>query len=88
MKIWCPHCEWRPGPHDRWMCVPGCRTVWNTFETRGRCPGCARQWQTTCCLACARWSLHEAWYHVEPPEWEEIDADEELVEADTRYVNR
>src|SRR6478735_970666 len=23
-QIYCPKCEWAPGPHDRWMCTPGC----------------------------------------------------------------
>lgn len=65
--IYCPVCSWRPGPHDRWACAPGCLTVWNTFETRARCPGCAKQWRTTACLACHLPSPHAEWYHDEAP---------------------
>ena len=37
--IHCPHCAWRPGPLDRWVCTPRCGTVFNTFWTRAVCPG-------------------------------------------------
>lgn len=75
-RIYCPRCEWKPQAYDRWQCVPSCGTVWNTFETRGRCPGCAKQWQTTQCLSCHVYSLHEAWYHEE-----ELDAADHELEA-------
>ena len=75
MKIYCPRCAWAPGPHDRWMCLPACGTVWNTFETGGKCPGCGRRWTETCCLACVRWSPHEDWYH-DDTETDEQDAAE------------
>lgn len=65
VRIYCPVCVWEPSPSDRWMCVPGCHTVWNTFETRARCPGCSKQWRVTQCLACAVRSLHDDWYHDE-----------------------
>ena len=42
----------------------GCGTSWNTFLTRGRCPGCRHQWQWTSCLRCHGWSLHEDWYET------------------------
>ena len=67
----CPLCTWRPDASSRWCCepsespepfFPGCRTVWNTFSTRGRCPGCDHQWHWTSCLSCSGWSLHEDWY--------------------------
>ena len=70
-RIRCPLCLWQPRPADRWSCVAcehpeyfpdGCGTVWNTFTTRGRCPGCDHQWRWTSCLACHGWSPHEAWY--------------------------
>jgi hypothetical protein len=73
VRIYCPKCEWVPGPADRWMCTPGCHTVWNTFETRARCPGCNKQWRVTQCLLCAAVSLHEDWYH---DEWTETDSAE------------
>ena len=38
---------------------------WNTFATRGLCPGCQHQWRYTSCLECAAWSLHEDWYAAE-----------------------
>lgn len=37
--------------------------VWNTFDTRGVCPNCDKQWKDTQCLECHRWSPHEDWYH-------------------------
>jgi len=70
-RIRCPLCQWRPKPSHRWFCVPcgqpeyfddGCGACWNTFSTRGRCPGCQHQWRWTACLKCAGWSRHEAWY--------------------------
>jgi len=73
--IRCPQCGWRPTAADRWSCTwtgapeprfDACGTTWNTFATRGRCPGCSHQWMWTSCLRCAQWSLHEDWYHREP----------------------
>jgi hypothetical protein len=70
-EIRCPHCGWQPSSSDRWCCesvdgpeppFPSCGTVWNTFATRGRCPGCDHQWHWTSCLRCHEWSLHEDWY--------------------------
>jgi len=72
-RIRCPHCSWQPRPESRWVCsssagpeppFDGCGTHWNTFSTRGACPGCAHQWQWTMCLSCKAWSLHEDWYEV------------------------
>jgi len=64
-RIRCPRCSWEPQPTDRWCC--SCLHVWNTFETRGICPACTRQWVETQCLRCNEWSSHEDWY-VEDPE--------------------
>lgn len=70
-KIRCPLCHWTPTAASRWWCADadapeyfygGCLTSWNTFETRGRCPGCAHQWRWTSCLRCGGWSRHEDWY--------------------------
>jgi hypothetical protein len=70
-RIRCPSCGWQPGATSRWGCVttaapehfgPGCGTEWNTFDTQGRCPGCAHQWQWTACLQCHAWARHEDWY--------------------------
>jgi hypothetical protein len=73
--IRCPLCAWQPEPSSRWSCEPmyspeppfqGCGTVWNTFVTHGRCPGCSHQWSWTSCLRCQGWSLHLDWYEPEP----------------------
>jgi len=69
--IRCPQCGWRPTASSRWHCIRSgtpepffnaCGTVWNTFTTRGRCPGCRHQWRWTTCLSCHQHSLHEDWY--------------------------
>jgi hypothetical protein len=64
LEIYCPKCAWRPQPEDRWSCEPSCGTVWNTFWTRGLCPGCRKQWADTQCLACRQFSPHQQWYHL------------------------
>ena len=70
-RIRCPFCEWTPGRGSKWYCsacpepegfLGGCGTMWNTFDTRGLCPGCRHQWRWTSCHACYKWSLHEDWY--------------------------
>ena len=70
-RIRCPLCRWQPDRNSRWFCADvghpeyffgGCWTSWNTFETRGRCPGCSHQWTWTSCLRCHGWSKHEEWY--------------------------
>lgn len=70
-RIRCPLCRWRPNASSRWACAycpypehfyGGCRAVWNTFDTRGLCPGCGHQWRWTACLSCHQWSPHEEWY--------------------------
>jgi len=69
--IRCPLCAWRPLASSRWSCDPirspepffnGCGTMWNTFLTRGCCPGCSHQWRWTSCLRCHQWSRHDDWY--------------------------
>lgn len=61
-RIRCPRCQWQPAPNDTWRCDPGCLHVWNTFETRGVCPACSKQWTQTACLRCHVWSPHDDWY--------------------------
>ena len=72
-RIRCPRCGWPSAPSSTWVCLSGpgpeppfssCGTVWNTFKTRGRCPGCAHQWRWTTCLHCTEWSPHLEWYEV------------------------
>ena len=74
-RIRCPLCEWQPGRTSMWRCtrvdapegfLQGCGTAWNTFSTRGKCPGCGHQWRWTKCMRCDGWSLHDDWY--EEPE--------------------
>jgi hypothetical protein len=69
--IRCPLCGWRPSASSLWHCdcvdtpeprFEGCGTMWNTFLTRGRCPGCRHQWRWTSCHRCEEWSLHDDWY--------------------------
>jgi len=79
--IWCPECKWRPTPECRWVCTPRCGTVWNTFWTRGVCPGCAVKWTHTACLACQKFSPHEAWYHHRDPDAGAQVADPASLEA-------
>jgi hypothetical protein len=70
-RIRCPLCRWRPDAWSSWVCgdcaypeyfFGGCGAKWNTFDTRGLCPGCGHQWRWTACLSCWVWSLHEDWY--------------------------
>ena len=65
-RVRCPKCQWTPRSSDRWMCH--CRHTWNTFDTRGLCPGCNYQWTQTMCLSCLQWSEHQAWYETEKPD--------------------
>lgn len=73
VRVRCPACGWAPAASSRWICTDtpdpeqfygGCGTDWNTFTTRGRCPGCDHQWRWTACLSCGSWSLHDAWYEA------------------------
>ena len=70
-RIRCPKCSWEPSKDSRWYCAGApdtCGHCWNTFETRGVCPGCSKQWQTTDCLSCGASSPHDDWYVREDPE--------------------
>ena len=60
--IRCPSCKWRPTRSDTWVCSPGCGEVWNSFATRGECPGCQLNLSQTQCTRCCVWSDHDAWY--------------------------
>src|SRR5687767_9384303 len=63
LPIACPQCSYHPSTEDRWMCAPdGCGTLWDTFATAARCPGCNAQFLWTVCPVCGRTSPHQAWY--------------------------
>lgn len=73
MRIRCPRCQWQPSKTSTWSCLwqdtpeppfDACGTIWNTFDTHGRCPGCAHQWVWTTCHACEVASLHSDWYET------------------------
>jgi len=59
-RIRCPKCRWSPDAEARWSCR--CGHLWNTFHTRGACPGCGYQWTATACLNCGQMSPHSDWY--------------------------
>jgi hypothetical protein len=80
-EIWCPKCGWRPRAEDRWICMPGCDTSWNTFWTAGLCPGCMHRWHNTQCLVCTRISPHRDWYHWPQPSEADQGARERSGEA-------
>jgi hypothetical protein len=71
-RVRCPKCQWEPSADSTWTCVPmahpeyyvhgACGRSWNTFSTRGRCPGCRHQWRNTTCLSCMQISPHKDWY--------------------------
>jgi hypothetical protein len=58
--IRCPQCKWTPRAKNLWSCK--CGHHWNTFDTRGLCPGCGHQWEITGCLQCGAMSPHREWY--------------------------
>jgi hypothetical protein len=58
--IRCPKCQWKPRAKVLWSCK--CGHHWNTFDTRGLCPGCGHQWELTGCLQCGAMSPHLEWY--------------------------
>ncbi len=64
IQIRCPKCSWEPDGKPYWACT--CGTVWDTFSTGGRCPGCGKQWEDTQCVpyagGCGKWSPHLDWY--------------------------
>ncbi len=76
MKISCPSCGWQPKPTSVWACDRRCRHRWNTFDTGGVCPACARIWAETQCHACRKHNPHPDWYQ------EDGDGEERSVETD------
>ena len=58
--IQCTECEWKPDGEKHWGC--SCGHVWNTFETKGKCPKCKTQWEDTRCPGCGKTTPHKDWY--------------------------
>lgn len=58
----CPKCSWQPLKSTIWTCT--CGHKWNTFDSKGVCPGCKRNWAQTECRKCRTVSAHEAWYVI------------------------
>lgn len=67
VHIRCPKCYWEPDKNCRWRCSD-CKTVWNTFATKGKCPGCGKVYEITSCLkskgGCGEISPHANWYEA------------------------
>jgi hypothetical protein len=64
IHISCPKCGWEPDGGSYWVCSV-CKTKWNTFETRGCCPGCGKIYEETWCpgnKGCGQVSPHADWY--------------------------
>lgn len=82
-QIFCPKCHWLPRKNDKWHCEPGCGHAWHTFDTRGQCPRCLKQWRQTQCWRCTEFSAHDSWYHEDPEELARLNrlADTEPVRA-------
>jgi len=65
LKIACPKCSWEPDGGAYWACTK-CGCSWNTFDTRGKCPSCGKQYHNTQCIGyrggCDKMSPHLDWY--------------------------
>ncbi|MBI4025492.1 MAG: hypothetical protein HY360_10965 [Verrucomicrobia bacterium] len=81
VKLHCPKCNWEPRQTSNWVCKPGCRHSWNTFDTNGACPACGKAWKVTQCLSCLAFSAHADWYH-------ELIRDETTEEQKERVTAR
>jgi len=79
VKIECPKCGWEPDGYPHWICSCGCK--WNTFDTKGKCPDCGKQWNDTHCPRCSHPSEHDTWYHL-------IAETEQLIEEDQIELRR
>jgi hypothetical protein len=81
IHIYCPKCMWEPDGKPYWQC--SCGTVWDTFSTGARCPGCKKVWEKTQCIAhaggCNAFNPHLDWYHGMNDVLTEL---QETIEAD------
>ena len=60
MGLKCPSCGMAPPIGNYWACA-NCHQQFDTFETAGRCPHCATQYNTTTCLDCRRSAPQHEW---------------------------
>jgi hypothetical protein len=67
--VQCSICEWNPDGESHWSC--SCGHQWNTFATKGKCPNCTFQWESTRCPGCGITTPHREWYKTKE-QWEEI----------------
>ena len=58
--IQCSICEWNPDGEKHWGC--SCGHLWNTFDTKEKCPKCKTQWKNTRCPGCGKSTPHNDWY--------------------------
>jgi predicted amidophosphoribosyltransferase len=59
----CPACGTPPLVGAMWSCGPdGCGFLFDTFETKARCPKCEAHFAVTWCPTCGKPSPHRAWY--------------------------
>lgn len=85
--IQCPNCEWKPDGGVYWAC--DCGHQWNTFETKGKCPACQKQWTETYCPGCSQMPLEKDWYWTKEMVQEHINAqDPELRARKIRVESR
>jgi len=63
MKIRCPKCGWEPEKTSKWRCT-ACEKKWHTFDTRGVCPACEKEYNYTQCqnLDCTELSHFSDWF--------------------------
>jgi len=61
----CPHCLRAPPRGRHWLCHE-CQTRFDTFETRGQCPGCGAWYLDTACPHCQHSNHIDRWFLYRP----------------------
>jgi hypothetical protein len=56
----CPSCRTAPMLGEKWKCDL-CGQAFDTFETQGVCPNCAKQFPMTMCGDCGEWHQMSEW---------------------------
>ena len=76
----CPRCLQAPPRGRHWVCNE-CETRFDTFETRGKCPGCGAWFLETACPHCHETNHIDRWFLyrpgvglVEPTPWEDANS--------------